>query len=115
MSAQPVEHYEDPRDPQIILRSLPERERSVFLKDYREAVDAAHDPAGYRILQHKLERWATKVRILDNVLEQNPNYYEDLDASRQAILNGTADTVPVEEAFPDWNEFATRAHTHRYG
>jgi Family of unknown function (DUF6247) len=115
MSAQPVEHHEDPCDPQVILRSLPERERSVFLTDYRQAVDTAHDPAGYRVLRQKLEMWATKVKILERVLEQNPDYYEELDASRQALLNGTGPTVPIEDAFPDWNEFADGGRTRRYG
>jgi hypothetical protein len=40
-----------PNDPEVILRDLPERERTEFLRHYREAVDGAHDPSGYRPLQ----------------------------------------------------------------
>ena len=40
MSAEPV-HDEDPADPEIILRDLPEQERAQFLSQYHEAVDAA--------------------------------------------------------------------------
>jgi hypothetical protein len=36
----------------VILRDLPERERDEFLRQYHQAVDAAHDPAGYRQLLH---------------------------------------------------------------
>jgi len=43
MTAQPTE---DPSDPLVILRDLPERERAEFLRQYHAAVDAAHDPAG---------------------------------------------------------------------
>ena len=46
-SAGPV-HDGDPDDPELILRDLPEGERGEFLRQYREAVDAAHDLAGYR-------------------------------------------------------------------
>ena len=47
MVAQPVEHYEDPLDPQRILRELPGQERANFLAAYREALDGARDPAGW--------------------------------------------------------------------
>jgi hypothetical protein len=50
MSAELVQ-VEDPNDPEVILRDLPERERAQFLRRYHEAVDAAHDLAGYRQLQ----------------------------------------------------------------
>lgn len=53
MSAEPVQ-AEDPNDPEVILRNLPEQERAHFLRQYHEAVDAAHDPAGYRRLQRLL-------------------------------------------------------------
>ena len=41
MVAEPVEHHEDPLDPQRILRELPGRERPNFLAAYREALDGA--------------------------------------------------------------------------
>ena len=47
MVAQPVEHHEDPLDPQRILRELPGREQPNFLAAYREALDGARDPAGW--------------------------------------------------------------------
>jgi hypothetical protein len=45
VSAEPA-GVEDPNDPEVILRDLPEPERSEFLRQYHEAVDAAHDPIG---------------------------------------------------------------------
>ena len=49
MSAQPAEYYEDPLDPQRILRELPDRERANFLAAYRAALDGARDPAGWQL------------------------------------------------------------------
>ena len=47
VTALPAEpHYQDPLDPERILRELPERERENFLSQYREALDGARDPAG---------------------------------------------------------------------
>ena len=86
---------EDPNDPEVILRDLPERERAQFLRQYHEAVDGAHDPAGYRQLQRLLHAWRLTV-----IATSRPGYYEDLDAVR----NGTAQTMPAEEAIPDWLE-----------
>jgi hypothetical protein len=49
MSAQPVDPaVEDPLDPQRILDELPGDERGFFLAQYREAVDGARDPAGWK-------------------------------------------------------------------
>jgi len=50
MAAEPVEHYEDPLDPQRILRELPGRERANFLAAYREAQEAALAGTGGRML-----------------------------------------------------------------
>ena len=47
MSAQPIEEH-DPRDPQVIFHALPECERREFLRQYHDAVNIAHDPAGYK-------------------------------------------------------------------
>jgi hypothetical protein len=99
MSAEPVQ-AEDPNDPEVILRDLPERERAQFLRQYHEAVDGAHDPAGYRQLQRLLHAWRLTV-----IATSRPGYYEDLEAVR----NGTAQTVPAEEAIPDWQERLTAA------
>lgn len=94
MSAEPVQD-EDPNDPQVILRDLPEQERAQFLHQYHEAVDAAHDPAGYRRLQRLLHAWRLTVIATSQV-----GYYEELEAVR----NGTARTVPADEAIPGWQE-----------
>jgi hypothetical protein len=103
MSAEPV-LVEDPNDPEAILRDLPEQERGQFLRQYHEAVDAAHDPAGYRRLQRFLHTWRLTV-----VATSRPGYYEEL----AAVRNGTAHTTPAEEAIPGWQErlAAARAQT----
>jgi Family of unknown function (DUF6247) len=94
MSAEPV-HVEDPKDPEVILRDLPEQERAEFLRQYHEAVDAAHDPAGYRHLQRLLHAWRLTV-----IATSRPGYYEELTA----VQAGTAQTRPAEEAIPGWQE-----------
>jgi hypothetical protein len=58
-------------------------------------VDAAHDPAGYRQLQRLLHAWRLIV-----IATSRPGYYEDLEAVR----SGTAQTMPAEQAIPDWQE-----------
>jgi hypothetical protein len=57
MSAEPVAEHEDPLDPQRILAGLPEDERGFFLSQYRQAVEAARDPAGWGQLRKLLLRW----------------------------------------------------------
>ena len=84
---------EDPSDPLVILRELPERERAEFLDQYHAAVDAAHDPAGYERLRRMLHVWSLAV-----VAASQPGYYEEL----AAVRDGTASTVPVTQAIPDW-------------
>jgi hypothetical protein len=94
MSAEPVQK-EDPNDPEVILRDLPEQERAEFLRQYHEAVDAAHDPAGYRQLQRLLHTWRLTV-----IATSQAGYYEELEAVR----GGAARTRPAEEVIPDWQE-----------
>lgn len=94
MSAEAVQ-VEDPNDPQVILRDLPKQEHAEFLRQYHEAVDAAHDPAGYRQLQRLLHAWRLMV-----IAASRPGYYDEL----QEVQNGTARTIPAEHAFPDWQE-----------
>jgi Family of unknown function (DUF6247) len=94
VSAEPTQ-VEDPNDPEAILRDLPERERAQFLRQYHEAVDAAHDPASYRRLQRLLHVWR-----LTAIAVSRPGYYEELEAVR----SGTARTIPAEEAVPGWQE-----------
>lgn len=94
MSAQPV-HAEEPDDPEVILRNLPEQERAQFLRQYHEAVDAAHDLAGYRQLRSLLHVWQLAVTVT-----RQPGYYEEL----RAVRDGVARTTPADEAIAGWNE-----------
>jgi hypothetical protein len=102
MSAEPVQ-VEDPNDPAVILRDLPEQERGEFLRQYHEAIDAAHDPAGYRRLQQLLHVWRLTV-----IATSRPGYYEEL----AAVRDGSARTTPAEDAIPDWQERLAAARTH---
>lgn len=86
MSAEAVQ-VGDPNDPEVILRDLPEQERVEFLRQYHEAVDAAHDPAGYRRLQRFLHAWSLTV-----IATSRAGYYEEL----QAVRSGTAHTMPAD-------------------
>ena len=97
MTAQPTE---DPADPLMILKDLPEPEREEFLRQYHRAVDAAHDPAAYQRLRRLLHVWS-----LTAIAAGQPGYYEELAAARA----GTAMTVPVADAIPDWAERVTAA------
>lgn len=101
MSAEPVQ-AEDPNDPAVILRDLPEQERGEFLRQYHEAIDAAHDPAGYRRLQQLLHVWRLTV-----IATSRPAYYEEL----AAVRDGSARTTPAEDAIPDWQERLAAART----
>jgi Family of unknown function (DUF6247) len=101
MTAQPTE---DLSDPLVILRDLPVREREEFLRQYHRAVEAAHDPAGYEQLRRMLHVWSLAV-----VAVNQPGYYEEVAAVRA----GTATTVPITEAIPDWAERAEAARNRR--
>jgi Family of unknown function (DUF6247) len=92
MTAQPVE---DPSDPLVILRDLPERERDEFLRQYRAAVDAAHDPAGYEQLRRLLHLWSLAV-----VATNQPGYYDEIATVRAR----TSPTTPIADIVPDWSE-----------
>lgn len=99
MSAGPVQ-VEDPNDPEAILRDLPDRERAEFLRQYHQAVDAAHDLAGYRQLQRLMRAWR-----LTAIAASQAGYYEEI----AAVRNGTAQTSPAEHVFPDWQDRLTAA------
>ena len=101
MTAQPAE---DPADPQVILRDLPQRERDEFLRQYHQAVAAAYDPAGYQRLRRLLHVWS-----LTAIAVGQPGYYEELAAASA----GMATTVPVTDAILDWAERAAAARDHR--
>lgn len=94
MSAEPAE-VEDPNDPAVILRDLPEQECAEFLRQYHAAVDAAHDPAGYRQLQRLLHAWR-----LTAIATSRAGYYEAI----AAVRSGTAQARPAEEVLPGWQE-----------
>jgi hypothetical protein len=105
MTAQPLHHQEDPQDPQVILRDLPQREREEFLRQYQAAVDAARrDVSRYKDLRQLLRHWSLVV-----VATNLPEYYENLDAVR----GGTATTVPAHEAVPDWEARIAAARAAR--
>ncbi len=103
MSAVP-EHAEDPGDPEVILRDLPEPERAEFLRQYHEAVDAAHDPASYQRLRSLLHAWQLTVAAT-----RQPGYYEEL----RAVRDGTARTTPADQAIPGWRERVAAARAGR--
>ena len=103
MSAQPVSQ-EDPRDPQVILGGLPEQERAEFLRQYHDAVAAAHDPAGYKRLQQVLHMWSLVV-----IAANRPGYYEDL----AAVRHGAGQAVSAESAIPGWRERIAAARKAR--
>ena len=103
MSAEPM-HVEDPEDPEVILRNLPEQERTEFIRQYHEAVDTAHDPAGYRRLRPLLHVWRLVVAAT-----RQPGYYEELEA----VQNGTARTTRADEAIPGWLERLAAARAER--
>jgi hypothetical protein len=94
VSAEPI-HQQDPCDPEVILGRLPEQERAEFLRQYRHAVQAARDPAGYKRLRQVLHVWS-----LAATATSQPGYYESL----AAVQNGTARTVPAQSAIPDWEQ-----------
>ena len=74
MSALPVDppqQQEDPFDPERILRSLPDREREMFLAEYRLALDHARDPVGWPELLRFLRLWSFRA-----IAVNQPGYCE---------------------------------------
>jgi uncharacterized protein DUF6247 len=88
MAAQPAEHYEDPLDPQRILRELPGRERANFLAAYRDALDGARDPAGWGNLRRVLRLWSGMV-----IAVNHPGFYE----AQEAALTGAGGGMLLED------------------
>ena len=91
MTALPIDPPpgEDPLDPERILQVLPERERETFLAQYQGAVDAAHDPAGWKDLRRFLRLWAMRA-----IAVAQPGYYQARDRAR----DGTGGGMPLEDA-----------------
>lgn len=95
MAAEPLPDVpEDPEDPRVILRGLPEREREPWLAQYREALEAARDPAGFPRLTLVL-----RVGRLRAAACGSPGFYERTGPAR-AREPGT----PAEDIFPDWDQ-----------
>ncbi len=88
MSAQPAER-EDPLDPQRILDRLPPGERGFFLDQYREEVDNARDPAGWKQLRRVLRLWRSHADAA-----ADPGYREALAAACGPVSGG----MPLEDA-----------------
>jgi hypothetical protein len=84
VSAQPAER-DDPLDPQRILDDLPADEHGYFLDQYREAVDTARDPAGWKRLRRVLRLWRFHADAAGD-----PGYREALDAARGPVSGGMA-------------------------
>jgi hypothetical protein len=84
--------HRDPLDPERILRELPERERERerenFLSQYREALDGAHDPAGWKHLRRVLRLWSWMV-----IAANQPGYYE----AREQALARTGEGMLLED------------------
>jgi hypothetical protein len=95
LPADPQQH-QDPLDPERILRELPERERENFLSQYREALDGARDPAGWKHLRRVLRLWSWMV-----VASSQPGHYE----AREQALAGTGEGMLLE----DYSELRRRA------
>lgn len=113
MTAQPVEHGESgglrdyvrelQRDPERILRELPEREREGFLRAYREAMqDAAADVVRWKELQNLLRLWSLRV-----IATNRSGYYEGLEAARQPVRDGDG-SMPLEEYLASRGEGRSR-------
>lgn len=84
MSALPAEPAPDPRDPQVILEQLSDREeRQTFLRQYREAAEAAREPAGWAELNRVLRLWAGHVTMM-----QQPGYQEAREHARGLVDGG---------------------------
>ncbi len=88
VSAEPNER-EDPLDPQQILDRLPAGERGFFLDQYREAVDNARDPAGWKQLRRILRLWRSHADAA-----RDHGYREALDAARGPVSGG----MPLKDA-----------------
>lgn len=94
MSAQPVHHEPDPRDPQdpqMIHDRLPETVRAKFLAEYHTAVDGAHDLAGYRQLRELLQTWSLLATAY-----AKPDFHQRYED----IRDGVGQYVGMDEVLP---------------
>jgi hypothetical protein len=89
MSALPIDLPDrDPLDPEQILLDLPEREREGFLLQYREAVEGARDPAGWKNLRRVLRLWSWMA-----IAASRPGHYE----AQEEALAGTGEGMLLED------------------
>lgn len=94
MSEMPLRDSPGNPDPAGILRRLPEAEHELFLAEYREALDAAHEVWRYRQLQEVLTRWN-----LVAIATSQPGYTEALAEARNAATPGvTIDEIAARRA-----------------
>ena len=92
VTALPIDsQQEDPLDPERILRVLPDREHETFLAQYRQAVDGARDPAGWKHLKRFLRLWAGRA-----IAANRPGFYE----ARDRALAGTGGGMLLDDAIP---------------
>jgi Family of unknown function (DUF6247) len=82
VSAQPAES-DDPLDPQRILDQLSADERGFFLDQYRQALENARDPVGWKQLRRVLRLWRFHADAVED-----PGYREALDAARGRVSGG---------------------------
>jgi hypothetical protein len=88
LPAEPPPHEDDSLDPERILSALPERERGNFLRQYRDALDGARDPAGWKQLRRVLRLWSWMV-----IATSRPGHYE----AREQALAGTGEGMLLED------------------
>jgi hypothetical protein len=95
--------HQDPGNPERILRELPERERGNFLSQYREALDGAQDPAGWKHLRRVLRLWSWMV-----VTANQPGHYE----AREQALAGIGEGI-LGILLEDWERRARDGYARR--
>ncbi|MFF5260325.1 DUF6247 family protein [Actinomadura viridis] len=93
VTAEPLDH--GPLDPEDILRRLPHDERDRFIRDYRSALDAAHELWRYRQLQDVLRLWHLRATAYAR---------PDFKARAEEARTGAGDFAPADEAIPGWSE-----------
>ncbi|GLZ04839.1 hypothetical protein Acsp03_23050 [Actinomadura sp. NBRC 104412] len=94
VTAEPLEN--NPLDPEDILRRLPQDERERFIRDYRSALDAAHELWRYQQLQDVLRLWHLRATAY-----ASPDFAQ---RAEQARSGDPSAFVPASEAIPGWAE-----------
>lgn len=102
MSAQPV--HQTSYDPKAILESLPEPYRQEFLTQYWKALEDAREPGQYHRVHDILHLWS-----LSSIALSDPRHEETV----AEVLTGTALTVPIEQAIPDFEQRLAQARARR--